>query len=272
MGAPPPRSTSSPARWIIPVAIGSAIIIILVTFLVGSNIITQSRHAAATATSIAHETATGNAYAATITSEQTQVVVSANATSTALAVAERQPYHAAVPGICDKGGATWGAIGVTTMNCASGELVLNTTSTQYEGEVDFSSYGAFTLASDAKVEVTVRTPTTCGGIILRKPASTSGGYSFLICNDGSWDLIRYAATDGTPTGLDSGSVTARTSYHIQAIAIGSTLTFIADGQSLSSLTDKTYTTNDHIGLIEGATGDSGPAYFSNFTFTPLSHT
>ncbi len=269
MGAPP-QSASSPARWIIPVAIGAALLIILVTFLVGSNLITQAQHASATATSIAQTTGTAQAAATNFANEVTQEAISNNATATAQAVAASRPYHAAIPGPCDTGGATWETFDNTNTSCTGSELEMVSTSSTKEGEVAFRAYGDFPFPNDVKVEVTVRAPQTCAGIVLRVPSGSPGGYGFLICsNNGYWDLIRYA-TDGTPTDLATGYVAVLSSYHIQAIAKGTTLTFIVNGQTLSNEADGTFTTNNIIGLEVGAINEPGPAYFSNFTFTPLS--
>jgi hypothetical protein len=272
MGATSPQPKSPPARWIIPVAIGAALIIILVTILVGSNLITQAQHASATATSIAQATGTAKVSATNFANEVTQLAISNNATGTAQAVVAMRPYHAAVPGPCDKGGATWELGNFAKVSCTRSEMSMASTSSQYLGIIYFRGYTNFNLPNDVKVEVTVRTPDNCGTIILREDSQGGGGYGFSICpGSGFWDLARYDSSSGNSNDLANGFVAASASYHIQAIAVGSALTYVVGGNTVAKVTNGIYTSNGSISLGEGATGVQDAAYFSNFTYTPLSN-
>ncbi len=70
--------------------------------------------------------------------------------------------------------------------------------------------------------------------------------------------------------LAQGQVAQRSSYNMEATSNGPIQSLSLDGAQVASVSDKTYTTTDHIELtLYRPQGSAGTAVFSNFVFMPL---
>jgi len=199
------------------------------------------------------------------------------ATATALAAkGDQTPYMAPVPGFgCDKGAGQWKPASVaedyvTTHCLPNGLAVSQGSSAKYLGSVSFYWLnGNFPANYKVKVRIDVsRLNGGCAGIDTRTDEQ-AGGYAFLVCSDGSWQILNYDS-NGNEHQLAQGQVAQRSSYSMEATSNGPIQSLSLDGAQVASVSDKTYTTTDHIELtISLPQGSAGTAVFSNFVFMPL---
>ncbi len=76
--------------------------------------------------------------------------------------------------------------------------------------------------------------------------------------------------NGNAHQLAQGQVAQRSTYNMEATSNGPIQSLSLDGAQVASVSDKTYTTTDHIELILSLPqGSAGTAVFSNFVFMPL---
>lgn len=250
-------------QWFI-AGITSALLVALSALLFGwyGQAQTTSTHIAGTATS-----------AAAVSQRQVQATQAAVASATAIVVAAHSPYHAAIPGLyCDTGPGNWTTLTDTNVSCANGKLQMSPVSSQYIGEEEFNWIYPLDFPTNTSVEATIQPMNDCGGILLRMQSDSLGWYAFFICSgNGYWDIYRFDATSGKVITLADNYVSVHQSYDMKATAIGTTLTLSIDGNIVAHVTDATFSTTDYVALAVGATNETGPVYFSDFTFTPLSN-
>ncbi len=199
------------------------------------------------------------------------------ATATAQTVRNDQtPYMAPVPGFgCDKGVGQWKPASqaqdyVTTHCLPNGLAVSQGSSAHYLGRVFFYWLnGNFPANYKVKAQIAVSGLNGgCAGIRTRTGEQT-GGYAFFVCSDGTWQIISYDS-NGNGHHLAQGQVAQRSSYSMEATSNGPMQSLSLDGAQVASVSDKTYTTTDHIELILfHLQGSAGTAVFSNFVFMPL---
>lgn len=199
------------------------------------------------------------------------------ATATALAAKQDQtPYTAPMPGFgCDKGAGQWKPTleaedYVTTRCLQNGLLVTQQPSERYVGGVFFYWLdGNFPANYKVKVRIDVSGLNGgCVGLKTRTDAWTVAGYSFFVCTDGSWQIESYDSF-GHIHELSQGQIAQHSSYSMEVMSNGPTQSLMLDDTQVSSVSDESYTTTDHIKLTISCQGSSGSAIFSNFVFTPL---
>jgi hypothetical protein len=203
----------------------------------------------------------------------------ARATATAqVATASRTPYVAAVPGFgCDTGGGQWKPASVasdyvTTRCLPQGLAVSEGASENYIGSISFYWLsGNFPANYKVKARIDVSgLAGGCAGLVTRIDGQSLEGYNFSICADGSWQIERYDS-NGKLHQLAQGQVAQHSAYTVEATSNGPSQSLALDGAQVGSVSDKTYTTTDHLELfVSPPQGSAGSAVFSNFVFTPLS--
>ncbi len=199
------------------------------------------------------------------------------ATATAQAVRnDRTSYMTPVPGFgCDKGEGQWKPASeaedyVTTHCLSNGLAVSQGSSAKYAGRVSFYWLnGNFPANYKVKARIDVSGLNGgCAGIGTRT-GEQAGGYAFFVCSDGTWQIISYDS-NGHAHQLAQGQVAQRSSYNMEATSNGPIQSLSLDGAQVASVSDKTYTTTDHIELtLYRPQGSAGTAVFSNFVFMPL---
>jgi hypothetical protein len=187
------------------------------------------------------------------------------------------PYKATVPGQgCDTGGAAWANPAVfgapVTASCTKSGLQLSQNSGNsllYEAEF-YLHDGTFPANYSVQVTIDVSKLNTGCAFVQTREQLAGGGYVFQICQGGTWE-IDYFSTGGNQSTLDSGTVSAKSSYTLLATAKGSTQSLAIDGHQVAAPTESSLTATASIGLgILPPNGQSGSVIFSNFIFTPLS--
>ncbi len=199
------------------------------------------------------------------------------ATATAQAAKDDQtPYMAPVPGFgCDKGAGQWKPASqaedyVTTHCLPNGLAVSQGSSAKYAGRVSFYWLnGNFPANYKVKARIDVSGLNAgCAGIVTRTDEQ-AGGYVFIVCSDGSWQILSFDS-NGKGHQLAQGQVAQRSTYNMEATSNGPIQSLSLDGAQVASVSDKTYTTTDHIELtLSLPQGSAGTAVFSNFVFMPL---
>lgn len=187
-------------------------------------------------------------------------------------------YIAQVPGNgCDKGKGDWGKVthneDAVAASCTSNGLVLaQYANTQYVGDVPF--YGIDdTLPANYSVKAQIdisNLHSGCVGLSTRED-DHAGAYSFQICLDGTWEIIRYNSKDGEPNVMITGKVEPHSFYTLEALSNGTVEALVLDGTRVGMVNDKTFMTTNHIGLTMavGEGLDDSTAVFSDFVLTPL---
>jgi hypothetical protein len=201
------------------------------------------------------------------------------ATATAQANANlHAPYTAVVPGPgCDQGPGQWQPVtkdkNYATASCqANGLAVSQDASTQYNGYVSFYGLDG-NLPTDYSIKVQIDTSQIsdgCAGIMTRTDRQAAG-YSFMVCSNGYWSILRYDSAGGQGHQLAEGYVDQQTSYTMVATSNGDAQSLALDDVTVSTVHDATLQTTNNIELIMYAgQNTAGTALFSNFVFTPLS--
>jgi len=198
------------------------------------------------------------------------------ATATALGTTEvAATYTAAVPGPgCDKGNGQWAAPSVYgldgTVSCDNAAFNVTKPVSKTNGieTVGFYNTGGI-FSNNYKISVTIaasKLSNNCASVGTRY--SASGGYLYVICQDGTWE-IDVLATDGTKKTIKSGAVAASPTYTV-IISDGSpTKTLSINGKQVS-VDDPTLTTTEFVTLgIIAAPVLPATASFSNFSLAPL---
>ncbi len=188
---------------------------------------------------------------------------------------EIHDYRAVIPGPnCDSGGASWETANAT-ISCQESEMLITQVTHGVLAGVYFSISGQH-FSQDSSITVTVNnfTDNACGGIATRVQHESNGAYGFLICRDGSWGIIRYSASDGSPTTLTSGTTQAYDSYIVSATGHGNDETLSIDGTIIATATDTTFHDTNSVAIIlggQGGQGDSGSisAGFRDFEYKPI---
>ena len=99
-------------------------------------------------------------------------------------------------------------------------------------------------------------------------ASGADGYSYEVCADGSWNLVRQQG--GNLSALALGQVTPTPMYTLEATVDDPYLRFTINGSELSTLVDPTLTSTTFLLLGDANFATStGAVVFRNFAFTPL---
>jgi hypothetical protein len=199
------------------------------------------------------------------------------ATVTAQAVRNDQtPYMAPVPGFgCDKGAGQWKPASqaqdyVTTHCLPNGLAVSQGPSAKYAGRVSFYWLNG-NFPANYKVKARIDASGLNGGCagIGTRTGEQAGGYGFFVCSDGFWYIVSYDS-NGNGHQLAQGQVAQRSTYNMEATSNGPIQSLSLDGAQVASVSDKTYTTTDHIELtLSLLQGSAGTAVFSNFVFMPL---
>lgn len=202
---------------------------------------------------------------------------SAQATATAHAAAAQAPYAAMVPGPgCDTGRALWEPTALyldktTNLTCTPAGLAINQAPTAVTvGQALFLGMGlAFPTNYTVAARVTLADLNGgCAGFLARTDAA-QGGYSFAICQNGSWSIDRLDDA-GAHTVLVSGQVANKPAITFEADLKGAQLSLLIDGVAMPVAHDATYTATDAIGLFaQTPQGVMGTATFKDFLFTPL---
>ncbi|MBE3561493.1 MAG: hypothetical protein IMW89_20070 [Ktedonobacteraceae bacterium] len=186
------------------------------------------------------------------------------------------PYAAKVPGAgCDQGKAQWtppAALPDKTlaMTCQPAALRLsrNVTAAQLAEEAFYWFDGQF--PPDYRVDVRIdvsRLNNGCAGVVTRADAlDQKGGYGFLICQGGIWELDRYEA--GKTSNLASGKVRLKGSYLLSATSRGTQQQLALDGAQVTSVEDATFAGTGDISLAIATPQGPGSADFSDFVINP----
>lgn len=186
-------------------------------------------------------------------------------------------YLAEVPGPgCDTHGGMWQSESSSTqVSCsASGMKISQPINAPYIAEVFFDGpqSGDFTFPQNYTTSVQVsqlENQDTCAGVMTREQQDGAGGYSFLVCGDGTWTIFQYDQTTGYSSRLATGKINRATSYLLQVIGKDSTQRFSVNGANEVDLTDRTYLSTSSLGLVvdTGAAAAGGSAIFSTFVFS-----
>lgn len=207
----------------------------------------------------------------TITSDQ------AVATAVAINATYPNPYTAAIPGPgCDKGLAQWAQPSVYDQTSANGTFACQSAALQLKANVgkaiDVGYYGIKgALKENYTITVTI-TPAdvnSCGGVVTH--ASATGDYLYIICGDGSFAVLDINTTTNKSTTLDAGNsgtfASNNGAFTLTITENDPTHVLTVNGTARPAITNKDYTTTDHIALFAISLASTvSTATFSAFSF------
>lgn len=176
------------------------------------------------------------------------------------------PYHAAIPGTCDKGGATWLFRSMMTgggYTCTATALRLNTDNGS-EAYMSFVGFQGTTFTQfDASVDVTFPTWDATVGFAL---IDASGQYYAQLNGFHGTNWILRIANSGVKNYLVTYELGSTTSIHMQISRRKGSLKM-----TVSSPINALVTAPEHTLGLALLLDSSVPTYadFSNFTFTPI---
>ncbi len=130
----------------------------------------------------------------------------------------------------------------------------------------------FSNVYTVEVDIASQTSNGCGGIITHgQSLDTPGEYVYLICPNGTWQMLIASTTDGSFSELKSGQVSVETTYHMQVMVNGPTHTLEIDGNDRIPVVDSTYTTTSYIGLVVSGypSENDESATFAHFTYSGM---
>lgn len=217
-------------------------------------------HATATAQAITHATATANAYTtATAQASATAAIRSANPNP-------YPPYGGTLalydPLSDNSQGNGWDEGG----NCTFTGSAYHDSESQigYANQCIAQSTSFSNFVYEAQMMIISG---DCGALIFRADGSNGKYYYFRICEDGTYDLIRYDGFNSTGHILQSDSSSAITtglnqSNGIAVVAIGNNIDLYVNHQKIASVSDSTYS-QGQIGVAADCSSNPTEVVFSN---------
>jgi hypothetical protein len=200
------------------------------------------------------------------------------------------PYSASTPGNgCDHGGATWVNSADTkfTFTCQSGGLLV-TQNGDYDliSGVGYQGGGnslspSYHVQVDAAIQSQDLTDTVGINVHQTKTPQNvlSGGQLFAVQSSGFWSVTRLNSDGSTGQRLADGVLAQPATKLTLAVDVrGAVMTFSANGQVVTTITDATYLKTDAIALVVSnhatlptiVTGTNPvSAVFSHFSFAPI---
>jgi hypothetical protein len=186
-------------------------------------------------------------------------------------------YVARIPGPgCDAAGGVWTVVDEQSaqVRCSGAGMILtNLPKVPHLAEVAFGGpQRGYTFPAGYMLSVdgsSILNYNTCAGIFTHNQASDVGGYGFYVCQNGSWQIVRYDNGTGDQKTLSYGNIAQSSTYHLLVADTGSSQHFAVNGASLYTLDDSTYPTTAFVGLaVISDTASGGSVTFSNFVYTP----
>jgi serine/threonine protein kinase len=188
-------------------------------------------------------------------------------------------YETTIPGICDKGGASWTQNSESVETCSASAMLLNASACQscplavvtLGGLPRHVAY-PISYAAEVTVQPLATDPSVMFGMKFRQQSLQDtglqrGGYGFLVSQHGQWEFDKYAP-DGTrqqvaegklPTSLPPNSA-------LGLVVNGSTYYFYINGKKVATETDATY----RGGYLCLVAEPSATILFSHFSLAQLS--
>ncbi|GAC1393481.1 MAG: hypothetical protein NVS4B11_15140 [Ktedonobacteraceae bacterium] len=183
-------------------------------------------------------------------------------------------YSAASPGSgCDAGGGKWVNSNGVQVSCLGGKTRISNTSqpatlsgtflTGIPGQAFPSNY-----VIQVKIQQDSASAADFGIYFRNQPGNQQGVYTFLIHPDGTWGAYVYDNTTGKATQIKKGTLgDSHALVTLAVVASGSHFTFYANGNTLGSVDDTTYTS----GTVGIAVDQNAVVTASNFElYTPAS--
>jgi hypothetical protein len=192
-------------------------------------------------------------------------------------------YTAARPGAgCDSGPGQWinflGSVDTHVYGTArcdpTGLLITNLGAYSNEAaEVRFSwPAHPFPATYTVEVDIGQQTAQACAGVLTHVQGGEQvGEYAYLVCPDGTWQVVRADAPSGTFTTLREGRVPQQPHYHLRVSVAGDTRALAINGSDPAVVSDTTYHGTSFVGLVVlGFPSDHDEsALFSNFVYQAL---
>lgn len=108
----------------------------------------------------------------------------------------------------------------------------------------------------------------CAGLLTR--GRDYAGYSYQICQDGTWSFKYYFASDGHSALVASGKIPAKPIYQMSVTDLGSLHTLTIDGKKITTQQDGDFTDTEFLALAVANTyGRASDVLFSDFSYAPL---
>lgn len=224
----------------------------------------------ATAQAYAHATATANAQASATAAARATSIAQAYASATAQAYADRDPYPPYTGNLVlsdplsdNSQGHGWDVYSQSVNNnCLFSAGVYESTAQSSPGAyydttnncaAEKTNFTNFAFQADVTI-----VKGDCGGISFRGNSVTNSGYAFLICASntettpaGDWAVREWASGNYYGNIAEASSPAIHKNLGqtnvLAVVAVGSSLTFYANGQKLTTITNSAFTTGQ-IGL------------------------